>query len=171
MSDTLTTELKLSLVWQFQDALDLATVLDNSQLNYHKTLANGTASDQADKIWHDQRTLAAGAHEDLVLSALPRALFDNALTIALAKVKAIMLVNTAIGAGQELVVGGAAADEWIGPFAASGNKLAVPADSCMVLVNKKSGWAVAAGSADQLRIANAGSGSITYDIVILGTSA
>ncbi len=60
--------------------------------------------------------------------------------------------------------------EWLGPFGASGNKLNVPADSCLLLVNKKSGWNVTAGAADKFRVANSGTGSITYKIAIIGNS-
>jgi hypothetical protein len=171
MADTLTSELKVSLAWLFQDVLNLSTVSDKSLLDYRQTLADGTGTDHADKVWHDQRTLAGGTNEDLALSALPVTLFANALNISLAKVKAILLVNTATTVGENLVIGGATSHEWLGPFAASGNKLIVPADSCLLLVNKRTGWNVTSGSADKLRIANSGAGSITYQIAVLGTSA
>lgn len=171
MADTLTSELRASLAWQFQDVVNLSTVTDSSLFDYRRTLADGTGADHADKVWHDQRTLAAGINEDLLLSALPVALFGNTLNIALVRVKAILLVNTATIDGEKLVLGGATSHEWLGPFAAFGNKLVVPADSCLLLVNKKSGWNVTAGAADKLRVANSGTGSITYKVAILGTSA
>jgi hypothetical protein len=171
MADTLTSEIKVSLGWLFQDANSLSNVADSAQLNYHQAFADGTGDDQADKVWHDARILSAGANEDLVLSNLPLTLFDNSLGIELAKVKAILLVNAATDAGEDLVLGGAASHVWQGPFAAAGDKLVVPADSSLLLLNKISGWNVAASSADKLRIANAGTGDITYKIAILGTSA
>jgi hypothetical protein len=171
MSETLSSEIKTSLGWLNQDALDLSIVSDSARLEFHATLADGTGADQADRVWHDVRTLTAGTNEDLVLSALPLAIFGDTLNIALAKVKAILLVNAAAVAGENLIVGGALAREWQGPFAAAGDKLVVPADSCLLLINKKSGWAVATGSADKLRIANGGTGDISYKLAILGTSA
>lgn len=171
MSDTLTSEIKASIGWLFQDALDLSTVADSSQLSYHQTLVDGTNENETDKIWHVVRTLAAGVHEDLTLSALATLLFGSIDAITLAKVKAILLVNTANTAGENLTIGGATSNEWLGPFGAPGDKLSVPADSCLLLVNKKTGWAVTSGSADRLRITNSGNGTITYKIAILGTSA
>ena len=171
MAETLASEIKVSLGWLLQDANALSTVADNSQLDYHQAFADGTDVDQADRVWHDERTLSSGANEDLVLSNLPQTLFGNSLGIALAKVKAILLVNTAIDAGEDLVLGGAASHEWQGPFAAAGDKIIVPTDSCLLLLNKKSGWTVTAGSADKLRVANNGAGDITYKIAILGASA
>lgn len=170
MADTLTSELRASLTWQFQDMVNVSTVTDSSLLDFRHTLADGTASNQADKVWHDQRTLSVGANEDLLLSALPVTLFGNSLSIALVRVKAILLVNTSTIDGEKLTLGGAPSHEWLGPFGASGNKLVVPADSCLLLVNKKSGWNVTAGTADKFRIANSGTGNITYKIAILGTS-
>jgi len=171
MSDTLSSEIKASLGWLFQDSLNLGTVVDSSLLEYRQLLADGMLADQADKIWHDARTLPAGASEDLVLSALPLSLFGDSVVIALANVRAILLINTATTAGEDLVVGGATSREWRGPLVASGDRLIVPADSCLLVVNKKSGWPVVAGLSDKLRVSNSGSGDITYKIAILGTSA
>jgi hypothetical protein len=39
------------------------------------------------------------------------------------------------------------------------------------LVNKVDGWAVTGGTADILRISNAGSGNVNYKIAIVGTSS
>ena len=170
MSETLTSEIKASVGWLFQDQLDTGLVSDSSQLAFHQPLGMGTGASQADRLWHIARTLSAGAHDDLLLSALEWDLFDNSLSIELATVRALLLINTATSLGEDLVVGGAATHQWQGPFAATGNQLIVPADACLLLVNQQSGWTVAAGSADQLRIANSGSGDITYKIAILGTS-
>jgi hypothetical protein len=170
MTATLTSEIKASLSWLFQDALDLSLVSDSSKLDYQIALPHGAGAEQADKVWHDERTLAAGASENVILSALPLEMFGGNWTISLASVKAILLVNGASAPGENLVLGGAASQAWQGPFAAAGDKLVVPADSCLLLVNKKAGWAVNAGVADMLRIANAGAGSITYKIAILGVS-
>src|SRR5690606_25347007 len=152
---TLTSELKTSLGWLFQDELDLATVSDGSRLDYVLSLPSGTDSAQADRLWHDQRTLEAAAHDDLVLSALPQTLFGDTIHIALASVRALLLINLATDEDENLHLGGAASNLWQGPFAASGDKLVIPPDSCLLLVNKNAGWPVGAGSSDQLRIASA----------------
>jgi hypothetical protein len=171
MSVSLLSEVKVSLAWLFKDAENLSTVVDSSLLDYHHKFDDGISADQADLVWHDERTLAAGASEDLVLSALASPLFDNTLTIALAKIKAILLVNTATTPGEDLEFGGAPSHQWLGPFAAVGDKIVIPADSSLLFVNKKSGWPAVAAASDQFRIANAGTGDITYKIAILGTSA
>lgn len=88
-----------------------------------------------------------------------------------AKIKAILIVNTATTAGDDLTIGGAPAQEWTAWVGAAGDKVRVPADSCLVITNRKTGWTVTNGASDTLRITNAGAGSITYKIAVLGTSA
>ena len=171
MADTLAVDIQASLAWLFQDALDLTTVADVSQLAFARSLADGTAAGQADKLWHDRRTIAAGANDDLDLTALTQSLFGGTVTIPLAKVKALLVVNTATAAGEDLEVGGSGGAEWSAPFGAAGDKVKVPADSCLLLVNRVSGWTVTNGAADVLRIRNAGSGGIDYQIAIVGTSS
>lgn len=171
MPDTLTSQIKASLAWLFQESLDLATVEDDAKLDYDRSFADGTGTDQADKIWHDSRTLAAGASDDLDLNTLTNSIFGSTVTINFAKIKAILIVNVATTTGEDLTVGGAASQEWTAWVGAGGDKVRVPADSCLLISNRKSGWAVTNGASDTLRITNTGAGPITYRIAILGTSA
>jgi hypothetical protein len=174
MADTLAVDVRASVQWLFQEALDLSTVTDAARLEYAGSLVDGTATDQADKLWHDERTLAAGTSENLDLTSLASPLFGGTVTIAFAKVKVLLIVNTSTVAGNVLLVGGAGAggNGWGAPWDNNADaKAAVPGDAALLLVNKKSGWAVANGSADVLKIANSGTGSVTYRIAIVGTSA
>lgn len=174
MADTLTVDLKASLHWLYQEGLDLSTVSDSARFEFAKTLVDGTAADQADRLWHDQRTLAGGASENLDLTALTSSLFGNSLTFSFVRVKAVLIVNLATTANEDLAVGGAGsgANAWSAPFKGNADaKVAVPADSALFLVNKKSGWIVVNGSTDVLKIANDGSGSVSYRIAIVGASA
>ncbi len=170
MADTLSCQFKASIHWYFQESLDLAFVLDAAKLEYDRSLADGTGVDQADKVWHDARTLAAGASEDLDLNALANVIFGSTVTINLAKVKGLLIVNLATVAGEDLIVGGAAAQPFSAWLGASGDRVRVPADSCLLATNRKSGWAVVNGVGDTLRIANVGTGPISYKIAVVGTS-
>ena len=91
MADTLTSQIKASINWLFQESLDLATVADDAKLEYDKSFADGTAADQADKVWHDSRTLGVGANDDLDLNALANTIFGSSVTINFAKVKDSLL--------------------------------------------------------------------------------
>jgi len=132
-------------------------------------LLNGTGANQADRIFADKRTLAALASEELDLSG---ALTDPLGTaLAFAKVKAILLradkANT-----NDVVLGGASSNQFVGPFGGATHTVSIPPGGAALFVAAGAGWLVTAGSADLLKIANGASGlSVTYDIVIVGTSA
>lgn len=174
MSATLATDLQASVGWLLQDEQDLSIVADAARLDFAAALAPGVSADQADRLWHDRRTLAAGASEDLDLTSLVRSVFGGAVTVSLAAVKALLLVNSATTPGDDLALGGAgvAGQAWAGPFDGDPDaRLLVPAGSAVLLSNLKAGWAVAAGTADILRMRNTGTGSVTYSLVLVGTSA
>ena len=174
MADTLALNIKAALNWSFQEQLDLATVSNVSKLEYAQALADGVGSDQADKLWHDQRTVSGSGSEDLDLTSLSQTIFGNALTISFAKIKALLIVNTATVAGEDLLIGGAGSggNAWAGPLDGDQDaKIHVPADSALLLVNKKGGWSVTGGSQDVLRIANASAQDVTYKIAVIGTSS
>lgn len=168
MAATLTTDIKASLAWLFQDALDLTTIADASRLEFAASLSDGSGNDQANKLWHELRSVAVSSNDDLTLSSLPQTIFGSAVTVALVKVKALLIINTAATAGEDLLVGAAASHPWAAPFGGTGHQVRVPAGSCLLLVNTKTGWAVSAGSADVLRIANAGTGAISYKLAVVG---
>ncbi len=170
MADTLTAQVKASLSWNFQDTLDASIVKDESALAYDRTLVDGVAADQADKVWHDIRAVAAAANDDLDLNSLTNSIFGSTITINFAKIKGILIMNMATTAGEDLLVGSAAAQAWSAWVGAADDRVRVPADSCLLITNRKSGWTVTNGASDTLRIANAGTGSITYRIAVLGTS-
>ncbi|MCA9246856.1 MAG: hypothetical protein KDA42_07060 [Planctomycetales bacterium] len=172
MSDALSLEISAELNWLFEESLDLSTVTDNARLQYDQALDDGTSAGQADKLWHATRSVGAGSNDDLDLSALTQSIHGSTVTIAFAKIRAIMIVNTATTAGETLVLDSSVANAFTAAFHSSAtSKLQIPADSPLMLVNKVDGWAVTDGSADILRISNAGSGTVSYKIVIAGTSA
>lgn len=171
MADSLALEVKAAVTWLFQETLDLSTVADASRLEYLAGLGDGVGAGQADKLWHDERTLAAGAAEELSLDALDQALFGGSIVVSLASVKTLLIVNTATASGDDLLVGGAAAEPWHGPLGGAADQVRVPADSCLLLVNRLGGWAVAPGTGSRLRIANTGTAPVTYRVAIAGTSS
>lgn len=171
MADTLAVDLSVKAQWLFSDALDLSTVADASQVSYARSLSDGTGADQADKIWHDSRTVSAGASDDLDMTALPQSIFGGTINISLSKVKALLIVNTSTTTGDQLRVGGAPANSFSAPFNGVAASLAlVGPDSPLLLSNKRDGWTVTPGTGDILRIHNPTSNAITYRIVIVGVS-
>ena len=167
---TLASEIKASIQWLFQEPLALTTVGDASQALYDGTLASGTAADQADRIWSDQPTLAAGANDDLDLTALAHSIFGASVAINFARVKAILIVHTSTTAGEKLWLDPSVTNGFSGATAGTtSGKIEIGADSAALLASKKDGWAT--GSSNKiLRIHNAGAQTAVYNIVVLGTS-
>ena len=170
MAVTLNCTLRASLQWALLDTLDLSTVGDQATLQYSQNIANGTAVSTADLIWHDTRTLAAAANDDLDLNALTQSIFGTTVTKAILKVKAIVIAVTTTTSGYYLKVGASGGNEWIAAFGATGDLVKVGANSVLVLSNLVDGWAVVNGATDLLRINNPSAGPVTYNIAILGTS-
>ena len=135
------------------------------------SLANGTAAGQADRLWSDTRTLAASANEDLDLAGALADAFGAAAVFV--KVKGIY-VAAASGNTNNVVVGAAASNAWATLLNATGTVTLRPGAGFMAVAGSAdaTAWGVTAGTGDLLRIANSGAGtSVTYDIVVIGTSA
>jgi hypothetical protein len=133
-------------------------------------MTDGVGADQADERFDDSRTLAASASEDLDLSGV----LTNALNevIVFVKVKAIIVIAAA-GNTNNVVIGGAASNTFVGPFGAATHTIEIgPGDFFAISRRGLAGLGVTAGSADKLKIANGGgTTSVDYDIIIFGTTA
>lgn len=165
----LTTNIKVDLTANETGSLDLAQRSANHSLSFAKQLVSGTGNGQADVIWSDTRTLAASANEDLDLAGTLAGAFGNSVFV---RVKALIVTADA-GNTNNVVVGGAAATQWVGPFGAATHTLAIqPGNGFCITASGATGWAVGAGASDLLRIANSGAGTpVTYSIVVVGASA
>jgi len=137
---------------------------------YNKEMATGTGSGLADKVFSDQRTLAASATESLDLAG--GSLFDSlGAALTFVKVKAI-LIKAAVGNINDVLVGGAASNAFAGPFADASDIIGIKPGGVLLVAAPVAGWTVTAGTGDLLKIANsAGTTGVTYDITIIGTSA
>lgn len=137
------------------------------------SLAQGTGAGQADVVYWAERTLAASTNEDLDLTgtALQDPLGTN---IALARIKAF-IIGAAAGNANNVVVGNAASNGVAGLFGAVTHTAIVRPGAVVCWIcglADATGYAITAGTADLLRVANsAGGTSVTYDIVIIGASA
>ena len=147
---------------------DLSTPHNDISINERLALVNGVAAGEADLIWSDTRTLAASASENLDLAGALVDAFGATLTFV--KVKAILIKAHAANTNA-VQVGGAASNGFFAMFGASTDRLSLP-PGAMSLIANDGGYAVVASTGDLLKIANGGAGTgVTYDIVIVGTSA
>lgn len=152
--------------------LDLATASANVAKRYSVELATGTGVGQADVIFHDQRTLAASANEDLDLAGSLSGALGG--TVTFVKVKAV-LIAAASGNTNEVIVGAAATNAFATMFGAATHTVRVRPGGMFLLSTGSgdlAGYGVTAATGDLLRVANGGGGtSVTYDIIVIGTSA
>ena len=165
----LSSSLKVGFRGTQTSVLDLGTAALPYELAAAITLADGTGADQADLLFSDTRTLAASATENLDLSGVLASAFGS--TIAMAKVKAILIVAASGNTNDVQVT--RPASNGVPCFLAAGDGVAVgPGDFFAITRRGASGFAVTAGTGDLITITNsAGGTSVTYSVVVLGTSA
>lgn len=151
--------------------LDLTTARAPLSKTYTATLTNGTGAGQADLVFSDTRTIAASSNEDLDLNGV----LTDALctTISLLRVKALLIAASAANVNN-VVVGAAAANPWVGIFTATGTVTLRPGALFLYAAGQADATAAAvvAATGDLLRVTNSGAGTgVNYDIIVIGASA
>src|SRR4029079_13428288 len=113
----LTTNISMNVIATLTGALDLGSVVAPQTLPWSNTWTDGTGSGQADLTWTDTRQIAISGTDDLDLAAggLVSAL---GVTLTFARVKLIVVTADA-GNTNNVVVGGAASNQFVGPFGAA----------------------------------------------------
>lgn len=174
----LETRIELGVLATLTKAADLGGI-PKDLLDFSKRimLRTGTGAGQADKLWYDERTLAASATEDLDFAGVLTDTFG--VTFTLARVKALIIVAapkdpSATQNTNNVVVGGASATQWAALLGTTGTVTLRPGALLVAAAGEAdaTGYAVAAGSTDLFKVANsAGSTSVTYQIIVIGASA
>lgn len=135
-----------------------------------RQFTNGTAINQSDVIFCQQRTIADNVTPDSL--DLSGSLLDPSGSAAVfAKVTAIAVKSLTTTAAEILSMGGGsnAFSSWLDTAAA---KLIIGPDGFLLLSNPSlAGYAVTAGTGDILRMATASGTNVKYIIGILGRSA
>ena len=162
-------DLEASIVGVVTKDNDISTVKAEINKRRKLRLLTGTTAGKADLMFSDTRTLSASASEELDLAGGLSDPFGASLTFV--KVVAIMLI-AAEGNANNVVLGGAASNGFVGPFADSSDKIAVPPGGCVLLTAPAAGWTVTPATGDLLKIANSGGTTgVTYDLIVVGRSA
>jgi hypothetical protein len=148
---------------------DLGT-LKQELTNYGPSFnfADGSGANQANKLWSDTRTINASSNEAIDLAGVLTDAFGAGVSFT--KVRALLVKASAANV-NDVLVGGAAANQFLSMFGDATDVVKVKPGGCMLLVAPDAnGYAAAAGTADQLKIANSGAGTgVTYDILIIGS--
>ncbi|GAA3077830.1 hypothetical protein [Streptosporangium carneum] len=166
----LDSRLLVQLAANLTSSLDLTTVSAPLSFARQLNLADGTGLNQANRLWSDERTLAASASEDLDLAGVLTDPFGASITFA--RVKGL-IVAAPLANANNVVVGGASSNPFVGPFGAGTHTVAVrPGGLLVLMAPDATGYAVTAGTGDLLKVANSGAGSsVTYQIVVIGAAS
>jgi len=165
-----TSSVVLSVTGSQSNAIDFTTGVAPLARTYQLLYSTGTGANSADRIWHDQRTIAASGTDDLDLAGVLVDVFGA--TVTFARIRSIV-VQAASANTNNVIIGAAASNQfatWVG--AATHTVTVRPGGLFCVANSDATGYAVTAGTGDLLRIANSGAGtSVTYDIILIGASA
>lgn len=132
-------------------------------------MESGTAAGLADKLYAAELTIAASGSQNLDLNGVLLDAFGAVFSPA--KVRAILIEADAANANN-VEIGGAAATAFLGWFKDATDILVMSPGDRILLSSRSAGKAVGAGTADLLKVANAGAGtSVKLRVVIVGTSA
>lgn len=172
MAHSLVSSVDLKVVGTVTDVQDLATAEASLVQTYSTAMSSGTTAAKADLMFSDSRTLTASSHEDLDLGGVLVDPLGAVLTFA--KVKAI-IIRASAGNTHNVVVGGDATSTFFSWVGAEGDSVVVrPGGTFALFTGDGDGtaYAVTATTGDLLRITNGGASTpVTYDVIIIGTSA
>ena len=168
----MSSSMSIALSAQLNGSLDLGSqVTIPANVRQAVQLAAGTGAGKADLVYADRRVLAASASDSLDLAG---SLVDTAgATITFARIKGLYIsadpANT-----NSVVVGAAASAPWVTLLNSTGTLTLRPGGSFLAMAGQAdaTGWAITATTADLLKVANSAAGtSVSYDIVLIGSSA
>lgn len=165
---TLQTDVTLKLVATQLSSLDLADGKFPLSIAKILSMATGTSSGQADLLFADQRTIAASGSENLDLTGSLTDAFGTTLTFAAIK----LLYVYAAATNTNNVNVSSDGTNGVPMFLALGDGVKVVPGGMQFWTAPGAGIAVTASTGDLLTFANSSSGtSVTYDVVIIGTSS
>lgn len=168
----MTSSMSMALSAQLNGSLDLGSqVTIPANIRQAVQLGAGTGAGKADLVFADRRVLAASASDSLDLAG---SLVDTAgATITFARIKGLY-VSADPANTNSVIIGAAASAPWTTLLGATGTVTLRPGSSFLVMAGQAdaTGYAVTATTADLLKIANsAGGTSVSYDLVLIGSSA
>ena len=161
----LTTTLTYKISTVLTKALQQTTPTDTLAKDLSDTLASGINKDEADTVFHDIRTLAKNAAENIDLNGgFNDPLGDSA---TLTKLKGLVIHNRSTTVGDNLLIGGGATNFKL--FKDLTGRYELGPDGIMSMWEPSlAGKTVTAATADLLRVENQGTGSISYDLIVIG---
>ena len=167
----LTTTLVAQIQAQMQKTVLNATPQYTLNHKVEDTLSDGTGADKADLCVEVDSSLGVGANTTIDLAGSLSDIFGDAVTFA--RIKALLIENESTDADAVLIVGGAGANPWPGPFQDVSDKIEVrPGGAALFFCADATGWPVVGGASDVLKIENeSGANACSYRITFVGEAA
>lgn len=166
MAEAVSLQVVFKLIGSMMNALDLSTPADALSRDYTKTFANGTGANQANMWWHDQRTLAASATENLDLAGVLTSVFGTVITFTSLKG---LFVFAAAGNTNNVQVTQPATNgvPWL---MAAGDGIALKPGAWFAWFDPSANGAIVTpATGDLITVTNsAGGTSVIYDVFVLG---
>ncbi len=169
MAATLSSKISVKYTGTLANAGTLSTASVSLSHTYSLDMANGTAINQADKVYQARRSVTAATTDSIDLSG---ALIDPlGAAVVFAEIVGIIIENKSATAGEILTIGGN-----INPFStwlgAAAHTIKIGPRGFFALCNPAlEAYAVTAGTADMLDVNVAAGTAVSYDLLILGRSA
>lgn len=165
---TLNTVVDFNWAAQLANALDIGSAKYEPSVSTRITMPTGTTTGKADLIFTDTRTVAASGTDALDLAGSLTGPIGGTLTFV--KVKAVFV--KAAAANTNAVRLNRPASNGVPLFLAASDGIDILPGGIFAWVAPGAGVTVTAGTGDLLNLDNSSSGtSVTYDVVIIGTSA
>lgn len=148
-----------------QDVNDGHNANDPLSITQSISVTDGVAANQANVLFHDKRTVATGANDDIDLAGVLTDAFGA--TITSARIKMLYIRNR--DATNTFNIGGVATNPWITWLIATGDGIVLrPGGWVQLVAFDATGYVVTAGTADILRVTHNAedANAADFDIVI-----
>lgn len=134
---------------------------------FQQRMTNGTTANKADKPFHDDRSLAGSANEDLDLTTLTDA---HGVALGAAEVALIMITcPTTNGAAMRITPG--SSNGWTAILGGTSPQIDILPGACFVYAVPPAAALAVSGSDKVLNVANQDGSTGTYTITVLARSA
>ncbi len=179
MGKTLKSNIRPTVVWEYRNAIDLGTVVDDESLTLDTALTDGTGENQANIMWKDRRLVTVATPTDVLNLTSLVDVFGDTLTFV--SIKAMRIVNRGEPdgsggwtqtAGEDLLIGAGPTfpfDEWLNTDPDA--QFLLRSGGSFVVTAPIEGWNSTAADSLLLITHDGSLGDIEYDIVLIGTDA
>ncbi len=166
MARTFNGRVDLKITGAYAQNLDLGNASYSLAQTYTNRFANGTAAEQAQIIFTDTRSTSGNDDLDLATGLIDA--FGNNLVFTNVKVLCVKAADANV---TDVILGAEGTNEFSSFLGDDTDTIIIPPGGMFMITNPgATGFVVTAGTGDKLRIA-AASGTVEYDVIIVGEGA